>query len=432
MKSTTTRRDLLKTAALTGAGFWLGTTAKPARAASALETLNVACIGVGGRGAANVSGVALAKQNIVALCDVDDQRAGKTYEQFPKAKKFHDFRRMYDAMEKEIDAVVISTPDHTHFHPTHRAIEMGKHVYLEKPMAHSVSEVRQLTQLTAEKNVATQLGVQRHTIANVHRVVELIQAGAIGEVSEVHCWIGSGRGMPEIPADKPPVPGHLKWDLWLGPARERPYHPTYAPYGWRFWWEFGTGEMGNWGCHILDGPFWALNLKYPHHVRAQGPAVSTETTPKSMSSTLEFAALGDRPKVTLHWSQTNGPSEILKKHGMSLKGNNTLYIGSEGMLLCGFKQLKLYPEEKFADVSAPEPTIPNSPGFYREWINACNGGERATCHFGYSGPLSEAVLLANVAYRAQHDFDWDAPSLKASHEAAQSLTAKTYRRGWEI
>jgi predicted dehydrogenase len=426
------RRSWLKTNALLASGVWLGTGLRQATAGSALEKLNIACIGIGGRGAANVDGVAKLNQNLIALCDVDEQRAGNMYERFPQAKKYGDFRKMYDDLEQQIDAVVISTPDHAHFHPSYRALEMGKHLYLEKPMAHDINEVRRLTNLAEEKKVATQLGVQRHTIENMHRVVELIKAGAIGRVSEVHCWIDSDRGMPKIPTDKPPVPKTLDWDLWLGPAKERSYHSTYAPYGWRFWWDFGTGETGNWGCHILDIPFWALDLKYPQRVSGSGPQVDAETTPKTMASQLVFAATASRPEVTLHWSQVKGGPEILRKHQLPAKNNNTLFIGSDGMLLCGFSQRKLYPEEKFASYESPEKSIPNSPGFYREWIDACNGGEPATCHFGYSGPLSESVLLGNVAYRSQTEFNWDAEKLIASNDQAQKMVSSKYRKGWEI
>lgn len=430
--STLHRRDALKTTAAIGAGFWMGASADPLRAErSPNEKLNVACIGIGGQGGFQLNGVS--GQNVVALCDVDDKRAGGAYGRFPRAKKFYDFRKMFDAMEKQIDAVTVSTPDHAHFHPSMMALGLGKHLYCEKPMAHSVWEIRQMTNLAAEKKLATQLGVQRHTIGNVHRVVELIQAGAIGPVTEVHSWIGSSRGMPGIPADKPPVPDHLKWDLWLGPATERPYHSAYCPYNWRFWWDFGTGETGNWGCHILDIPFWALGLKYPTGAAGAGPPVHAQTTPKSMTTKFEFPAEGKRPAVTLHWYQAGGGPPILKEKGLPAGGNNTLFIGKEGMLLCGFGKRKLYPEEKFADFKPPAQTIPNSPGFHREWINACKGGEPATCNFDYSGPMSETVILGNVAYRAGGEFYWSAKDLKVSgSQAAQNLIRTPFRKGWEV
>ena len=219
-----TRRDVLKGVAAASAGYWLGTSSV-ARAASANEKLNVACIGIGGRGGANVGGVS--GENIVALCDVDDARAGGQYKKFHKAKKFYDHRKMFDAMSNEIDAVVVSTPDHTHYHPSMTALLAGKHLYCEKPLAHNVWQVRQITKTAAENKLATQLGNQRHAHEAMRRTVELINAGAIGKVTEVHSWIGGSRGMPKIPTDTPPVPKGLDWDVWLGQAPERPLSPKH-------------------------------------------------------------------------------------------------------------------------------------------------------------------------------------------------------------
>lgn len=427
------RRDMLKTTAAIGAGAWLGG-ATVAESASANEKLNIAFIGIGGRGKANLDGIAGAKQNIVALCDVDDKRAGNAYSRFPKAKKFYDYRRMLDSMGKQIDAVVVSTPDHTHFHPSMMAMNMGKHLYCEKPMAHSVWEIREMTKLAAKKKLATQLGVQRHTIRNVHRVVELIQSGAIGDVKEVHAWIGGTRGMPRkpvAPKDFPKTPETIKWDLWVGPAKMRPYSPAFAPYNWRFWWDYGTGETGNWGCHILDIPYWSLGLKYPTRVDASGPAIDAERTPKSMATKFAFPASDKAPAVTLHWYHAKNGPPILKEHNIDGRGFNNLFIGTKGMLICGFGKRKLLPAKDFADFKAPTKSIPDSPGFYKEWITACKGGQPATCEFGYSGPMSETVLLGNTAYRAGGGFDWDAENLKASgNERAAELIQPAFRKGW--
>jgi len=236
--------------------------------------------------------------------------------------------------------------------------------------------------------------------------------------------------MPSVPSEQPPVPAGLAYDLWVGPAEYRPYHPSFCPYGWRFWWDYGTGETGNWGCHILDIPYWSLGLKYPERVDASGPEVDPERTPKAMQVTYQFAAEGDRGPVQLHWSHAT--PEILKEKGLSGKGNNTLFIGDKGMLLCGFGRRTLLPAEKFADFEAPEPFIADSPGFHNEWIAACKGDEDATCYFDYSGPLAETVLLGNVAYRSG-GFDWDAQNLRTGGNAkAQQLIQESYRKGWEI
>ena len=428
------RRRAIQTAAAATAAFYHGISARRISAAeSPHEKLNIACIGVGGRGAANVGGVK--SQNLIAFADVDENRAGKTFESHPHAKRFSDYRKLFDELGKDLDAVVISTPDHSHFHPAYAAMQLGLHVYLEKPLAHNVWETRTLTDYAREHQLVTQLGAQRHAIPNMHRVVELVQSGAIGKVSDVHSWVGGSRGMPSIPQEQPPIPAGLDYDLWLGPAEVRPYHPSFCPYGWRFWWDFGTGETGNWGCHILDIPFWALDLKYPTRVKAAGPEVDPERTPKAMHCEFQFpvsegsAKTGHGP-VKLHWY--HGTPPILKEKGLEESGNNTLFIGDAGMLLCGFGKRQLLPEDKFADYQPPEPFIADSPGFHKEWINACKGGEPPTCNFNYAGPLAEAVLLGNVAYRAG-GFDWDSQSLKTGdNSAAQALIQTTYRRGWEI
>ncbi|MEM1067378.1 MAG: gfo/Idh/MocA family oxidoreductase, partial [Planctomycetota bacterium] len=222
------------------------------------------------------------------------------------------------------------------------------------------------------------------------------------------------------------------YDLWVGPAEFRPYHSSFCPYGWRFWWDFGTGETGNWGCHILDIPFWALGLKYPNRVEASGPPVDAERTSKSMQVKYTFADSNQKSPVDLHWYH-GVPEEMLKQNGLSAKGNNTVFIGEKGILEAGFGKRKLYPEDRFSKFEAPEPFIPDSPGFHQEWINACKGGEAATCDFSYSGPLAETVLLGNVAYRSGGSFDWDASSLTAGGNAkAQRYIREKYRKGWEV
>jgi predicted dehydrogenase len=427
MNSHHNRRDFLKLTAAIGAGYWVapGTTA---RATSANEKLSLAIIGVGGRGGDNLK--AMTSQNIVAMCDVDENRAGKAFADFPSTGKFSDFRRMFDKVEKQIDAVVISVPDHSHFHPAYWAFERGKHVYLEKPLAHSVWETRKLTDMARDKKLATQLGVQRHTLKGIRNAVALIQSGAIGTVKECHSWIGGNRGMPKIPTSPEQIPPHLDWDQWLGPAHERPYHQTYCPYGWRFWWDFGTGETGNWGCHILDIPFWALGLKYPTRVDASGPPPHPQTTPTSMAVRFDFPAKGNRAPITLHWYHGTPPA--LAEHKLDGRNMNNLFIGTDGMLLCGFGRHQLLPAAKHSDVQADDAMLDKSPGFYQEWFNACKGGSPASCNFDYSGPMAETVLLGNVAYRAG-GFDWDHAGLKTvGNEKAKALLKSEFRKGWEI
>lgn len=430
MPSQLTRRSMLQTSAAAGAGFWLGTASRSRAADSPNEKLSIACIGIGGQGRSNVDGTGK-HENIVALCDVDEKRAGDAFEKYPKAKRFVDFRKLFDEMEKSIDAVTISTPDHTHYHPALWAMTRGKHVYLEKPLAHNVWEVRELTKLAAEKKLATQLGAQRHAMASLRNGVEIARSGVLGEINEVHCWVGGDRGMPKIPTDRPPVPANVDWDLWLGPAKERPYHSTYCPYGWRFWWDFGTGETGNWGCHILDIPFWALDLKTPTRIEAYGPAVHEATTPKEMHVVYDFPANDKRGPVSLKWHHTKSDPPVLAEHSVKGDGFNTFFIGKKASLLCGFGKWKLVPSEGFADYKPPK-TFADSPGFHKEWLNAIRGGEPASCNFGYTGPLTETVLLGNVAYRAGEKFEWDAEKLETVGSAkAQVLIREEYRKGWE-
>ncbi len=425
------RRDMLKTSAAVGAGFWLGT-APVARAASVNEKLNVACIGVGGRGGANVGGVS--GENMVAVCDVDEKRAGGNFTKFPKAKKYQDFRKMLDEMEKSIDAVVISTPDHTHFHPARQAMLMGKHVYCEKPLAHSAWECRELTKLAKKMDVATQLGNQRHAYGGMRRIVEAVRGGVIGDIKEVYCFIGGSRGMPAVPTEFPAVPAHLNWDLWLGPAKARPYSPAYCPYNWRFWWDFGTAETGNWGCHILDIPFWALKLKYPTRVdldEVPEAAIDPQRTPKGMKTRLEFPAEDGHGKLALHWWHGSS-KEVFEKYNAS-GGGNTLFVGSKGTITADFNRHST----KMNDGSEPakvEETIAPSPGFHREWIDACKGGPRASCDFvDYTGPLAEAVLLANAACRAGGGFDWDAKKFEASgNPKVDDYIFSEFREGWKV
>ena len=422
------RRSFTGLAGAAGAGYFAGHGLAAARAEGPNDKLNVAVIGVGGQGGSNLRGVS--SQNIVAVCDLDERRAGKAFEQFAAGGRFTDFRKMFDAIEKQIDAVVISTPDHTHFHPAWWALERGKHVYLEKPLAHEVEEVRRLTNAAREKKLATQLGNQRHANKGLREAVAIVKSGAIGDVKEAHSWIASSRGMPKAPAEPEAVPPGLDWDLWLGPCAARPYTKGFAPYDWRFWWEFGTGETGNWGCHILDIPFWALDLVYPTHVSGSGPEPDAQRTPTALTSRLDFPARGSLPPVSLHWYQ--GRPGIAAEKGANDKAFNTLFIGSQGILACGFDKWKLLPEDTFTEFKGPEPAMPPSPGFHKEWIEACRGGTPASCNFDYSGPMSESVLLANIAYRIQGEFDWDAAALKTSRDDATALLRRAYRKGWEV
>jgi len=430
MKSHWNRRQVLRQAALAGAAAALGTLpAKPLLAASPNEKLNVAVVGCGGRGGADLGGVS--SENIVALCDVDDRRAARAYKAHPKARRFRDFRKMLDAVGREIDAVVVSTPDHTHAPPAVAAMKMGKHCYCEKPLAHSVYEVRTMREIAQQKKLATQMGTQIHAEPNYRRVVELIQSGAIGPVGEVHVWFGGSYAGKDRPKETPPVPPELDWDLWLGPAPTRPYHPCYLPGTWRRWWDFGCGALGDFGCHYMDLPFWALGLRYPTSVEAEGPPVHPEGTPGWLTIRYEFPARGALPPVRLTWYDGGKRPEPVQQGKVPNWGSAVLFVGQKGMLLADYGRRKLLPEAQFDGFQAPKPTIPDSIGHHREWIVACKTGSPTTCNFDYSGALAEAVVLGNVAFHCGKKLLWDAASLKATNcPEADPYIRPEYRQGW--
>jgi len=433
MSNRVTRRQYLKSTALAGVGIWISGSAVGSEAKSPNEKLNLVGVGVGGRGGADVNGCD--SENFIGLCDVDDRRAGATYEKFPKAKKYVDWRKMFDELEGQIDAVVIGTPDHTHAPPAARALRMGKHVYCEKPLTHNVRETRVLTDLARENKLATQLGTQIHAGENYRRVVELVQSGVIGPIRQVEVQFSGSRGGQDRPTDTPPIPEGLDWDLWLGPAPYRPYHSEYVPTQWRNWWDFANGMLGDFGCHYMDLPFWALELKYPTSVAAEAPVPPhAETAAPILTVRYEFPARGDLPPVTMTWrnGKANLPP-ILEEKGLPNWGAAVLFVGEEGMLLANYSKHHLFPEEKFADFKRPEPTIPKSIGHHKEWIEACKTGSPTTCNFDYSGPLTETVLLGDVSYRVQSALEWDAKNLKATNcPKADDFIQREYRKGWTL
>ena len=430
LRNRVTRRDFLRVSAAAGAA----TFALPAFAQvrSPNAKLNVAVIGPAGQGAANLAATA-ALENVVALCDVDEHRLGGAAQQHPKAKTYVDFRKMFDAMGKQIDAVMVSTPDHTHAPAAAMALRMGKHCYCEKPLAHTVYEARVLAQLAKEKNLVTQMGTQIHAEDNYRRVVELIQSGAIGPVTEAVVWCGKDWGGGTRPKETPEVPKHIHWDEWIGPAPFRPYHPCYLPAEWRRWWDFGNGTLGDMACHIMDIVFWALKLRHPTTIEAEGPPVDPEGCPRKLIVRYEYPARGEMPPCKVSWYDGSNRPAFPAGTNIPDGGLGALFIGKDGMLRADYGGRILYPQEKFKDYKAPAPTIPNSIGHHKEFFEACKNGGPTTCNFDYSGALTEAVLLGNVAFRVGKKLEWDAANLKAVNcPEADKYIHKQYREGWTL
>ncbi len=409
------------------------------------DKVNIAGIGVGGQGGSDIR--SLSSQNIVALCDVDWRQASGTFKRYPNAKKYKDFRIMLDEEDKNIDAVIVATPDHVHAVASMAAIKRGKHVYCEKPLTHSVYEARVLSKAAREAGVATQMGNQGQASEGTRLMCEYIWAGAIGQVREVHVWTDrplqgiNGVYWPQgvdRPKETPPVREGLDWDLWLGPAPERPYHPAYAPFKWRGWWDFGTGALGDIGCHSID-PIWrALKLKCPVSVEASCTLVNNETYPVASMVTYHFDARGDMAPVKMTWYDGGlrppRPDEL--EEGQQFGTNGTLFVGDKGKMF-GYTIL---PESLRREVGRPPKVLPRSPGHHQEWIDACKGGKPAGSNFDHAGPLAEAVLLGNVALRPEikekltnKSLLWDGPGFKFTNlpEANKYLHTE-YREGWSL
>jgi predicted dehydrogenase len=403
--------------------------------ASPNEKLHIGVIGIAGQGVFSWSQLrGVPQAEIVALCDVHESRTADARQAFPKASFDVDFRKMLD--RKGIDAVVVATPDHMHAPATLMALRSGRHVYCEKPLTHTVAEARLVAETAKKEKRVTQMGTQIHAQNNYRRVVELVQSGAIGPISEVHVWCGKSWGGGPLPKGDEKVPADLHWDLWQGPAKERPYSALYVPFNWRRFWVYGGGTLADMACHYCDLPFWTLKLKYPTRVHAEGPKPNAETAAVALTVQYEYPARGEMPPVKLTWYDGGRRPDLFKEGKLPKWGDGVLFVGTNGrMLIADYGSHKLLPESEFADFKPPTPTIPNSVGHHREWVEACLKGEpTTTCDFSYSGPLSEAVLLGNVSYRMGGvPLEWDAEKLKAINAPeAERWLRKEYRKGWEI
>jgi hypothetical protein len=449
MKTLFSRRSFLRTSTLSGTALLLLPEARLAFAYEANSKLNVAGIGVGGRGRGDLDDISGLGVNIVALCDVDQKQAGDIFQKHPQAKPFTDFRRMLDKMDRQVDAVVVATPDHTHAVAAVAAMKRGKHVYCEKPLTRTVHEARVMRQTALKHKVVTQMGNQGSAENGLRRAVELVWSGTIGEVREAHVWFDGGNGPRKRPTDQPPVPASLSWDLWLGPAAERPYHPCYLPASWRDWRAFGSGIVGDFGCHTGNLMFRALRLdqlwnpppgvkaKYNIiRVEAQPSEVDLEGYPTSMRAVVDLPARGELPPVKLILYAKNEPSEeLLLGHPRGAWGD--LLVGLKGSIYsnCPWNtRFILLPQEKFQSITAgPPQALPVSNGHAREWVDACKGTGKTFSSFEIGGPLTELMQLVNLATLVEGPIEYDALSGKVlNSKTASALVHRQYRKGWAL
>lgn len=409
--------------------------------------LNIAGIGIGGQGAWDLEQVA--SENVIALCDVDTDYAARTFKQHPQAKRYTDFRQLLDR-EKSLDAVIVATPDHNHAIVSMAAIQHGRHVYCEKPLTRTVFEARAVAQAAREAGVATQMGNQGMAFEGNRLINEWLADGVIGPVREVHVWSDrpTHRGkLPlwwaqgiERPRDTPAAPDTLDWDLWLGPAPYRPYHPAYAPFRWRGWWDFGSGGIGDMGIHNLAPVFAALELGAPSRIRASSTPVFPDSVPLASLVHFEFPARGEKPAVTLHWYDggllPERPAELEEGRELDPEDGIT-FVGERGTMLVtgwGGESPRLIPESRHREYQRPPKTLPRSIGHHAEWIAACKGGPAPRSNFDFAGPLTEAVLLGSVCVRhGGEELHWDAANLRITNvPEANALLHYEYRAGWTL
>ena len=476
MKTAVNRRRFIAGAALGGAGLLILRNSASAWSYQANEKLNIALAGVGSRGKHFLAAIPRIGENLVALCDVNQERTDGASKDFPAARKYRDFRKMFDAMERQIDAVIVATPVHTHAVIAMAAMNRGKHVYVEKPIAHEVGEARAMRELARRQKVVTQMGNQGMATDSFRRTLELIQEGAIGEIREAHVLFESGMTGPlERPKQRPPVPGTLDWDLWIGPAPTRPYHPGYllpdfpgaggrgynaTLIGWNRWRDFGGGALGGAGAHSINLAFKALNLAALWN-DADGPRtirVETEISERCPDNFpfwqvvhYKFPARGTLPPAEFHWYNAwdaeikrRGIVEQLEKlGGQTLKWEKgswsphsfLLIVGSKGRVITNFHNsiCKLLPEKDFPNTGGPPQTLPRSGSHEREWVNACKGGPKPMSNFDHSGPVVELLLLGNVASLVDRPFEFDPLACTIPNdEEANRLLRPPYRNGWSL
>jgi predicted dehydrogenase len=448
-KTTKTKNNISRRQFMGGAAAAMAFTVVPSHifAQPPSEKLNVASIGAGGMGSGNTRAAAEAGANIVALCDVDWDRASDTFKHFPNAKRYKDFRKMLDN-EKSIEAVIVATPDHFHTVASMAAMRRGKHVYCQKPLTRLVSEARALTEAARKYKVVTQMGNQGHSGDGVRDICEWIWAGVIGEVREVHAWTNRPIWPQGIdrPKGEDPVPDTLDWDLWIGPAPMRPYvKGVYNPFSWRGWWDFGGGALADMACHVLDPVFWALKLKYPTSVEASCTPVNNETFPLASIVHYQFPAREGMPAVKVHWYdgglKPERPEALEIGRPINQAASNVLFMGSKGVLRCGEygDNPQLLPYERMREFSKNKPpqTLKRiNTSHEGNWIEACKTGGKATSNFDYAGPLTEMVTMGNLAIRPENvgkKLEWDGENMRVTNDdKANDYVQMHYRDGWSL
>lgn len=426
-KTLFTRRTALKL----GASALAAPYVVSAHAFGANERLNIGVIGVGGRGAGDLG--AVSSESIVALCDVDEQRLAAAADRHPAAETYHDYRRMLD--QKNLDAVVVATPDHHHAPATMRAMMRDLHVYCEKPLTHTVEEARTIAEVATTRGLATQMGTQNHEHPGYVRLVNMLQSGVIGDVTSVHVitdrpgrWWNQGLDQP---TKKETVPAHLHWNLWLGPARERAYHAAYVPFRWRGWWDFGCGAIGDMAIHLMDPTFQALKLGARKvKVTSTGPAVHQHSGPTHMVTRFNFPAVDDHNEVSVHWYEGTAtpPPDIAP----ILPMNGSLFIGSCGKIAIEHGQQPTLLGQPSTEKSSESSGAFSTTHHHQQWITACKTGSATGSSFAYAGPFTEVVLLGNVAYRVGHEIEYDPATMSTNDDAANQLLRKEYRAGWTL
>ena len=418
----------------------------PSRVWGANERINVAGIGVGGKGTADVASAAKAGANVVALCDVDTARGGKTIGAFPKAKVYADFRVMLEK-QKDVDAVVISAPDHIHAVAAMAAMDLGKHVYCQKPLTHSIHEARILTEAAAKNKLITQMGNQAHAGEPIRRAVELVRAGIIGKVTEVHVWTNRPiwpQGLTARPP-KEKIPESLDWDLWLGPAPKTHYSSKYVPFKWRGWWDYGTGALGDMACHIMDMPYWALELGHPLSVEAEQGGTRACARTGRCPVPVSRPATAPRDPDLVRRKEERQPTSSTGCHGQDLRGYESVLVGDKGTMVfnrrstkwkiigCDGDEVRQIEESTPQSLSRVEQEgISTNDANHVEWLDGIKGKGEPLSAFSLAGPLTETVLLGNLSVRTGEKIDWDGPAMKPSLKAAEKYVRRKYRKGWSL